>query len=75
MLVEYKKNLKEAGVLEEECKACMEWAFGDGFGSMPIINSHLVWNERHGDIFILFGYENIEEGIKRIGRAYLENKE
>lgn len=63
--------LKQVGV--EDTDACFRWAFGDGYGIMPISKSHHAWNKRHSDLFILCGCDSIEGSIRRIGRAYLSN--
>lgn len=65
--------LRESGV--DDPKGCMQWAFGDLYGSMMVEGSNKVWNERHGDIFTLLGSDDIGESIERIGKAYLERQE
>jgi hypothetical protein len=48
----------------------MKWAFGENYEGIPIAGSHLLWNERHGDLFKLQSYGVINSGLGRIAEAY-----
>ena len=67
-----RRILQNVGVKDAE--ACLGWAFGEDYGSQMISDSHLLWNARHSDLFILYGDDNIIESVKRIGQAYLDSE-
>jgi hypothetical protein len=53
---------------------CTRWAFGPELcGSTPMHKLNDMWNERHGDIFILADSDEFLGGIERIGKAWLDN--
>lgn len=56
----------------KDTDACYQWAFGDGWMSLPVRESDEKWNERHSDLFILCGSDGIIDGLERIGRAYVK---
>ena len=68
----WRQPLLNAGVPEDEIECCMRWAFGDEWATMPLKDTDEEWNNRHSDIFILHGYDEIYEAFYRIGKAYLE---
>lgn len=72
MIGEY--ELLSVGVPREEIGECYQWAFGDGWQYMRMGNMDDVWNDRHGDLFILHGDDLAAEGFERIGTAYLGNR-
>ena len=47
---------------------CLLWAFG----KVSVAYSEIaeLWNERHGDLFILKGSDNVVDAINRIKEAY-----
>ena len=55
----------------DKFEECYRWAFGDDVASLPTMGSHRIWNRRHGELFTLEGYEDIAEGTKKIGRAFI----
>ena len=71
--MDYAHYLQRGGVPSSSVETCMRWALGDGFGSMPIEDSDEVWNQKHGDLFMLLGSDRRDESLVRIGRAYMEN--
>ena len=71
--MDYEYILISVGVPAQDVEHCMEWAFGDGYGSMSIVGSHNVWNKRHGDLLVLHGHDILYESIKKIGRLYSDN--
>ena len=62
--------ISEEGV--EDPDACLEWAFGECYATMAIVDSADAWNERHGDLFIVSNSDLFVESIKKIARAYLK---
>ena len=60
------------GVPREEIEEFYLWAFGDDYYFMRLNGMDDVWNERHGDIFIVQCDDLVTEAFERIGRAYLE---
>ncbi len=58
----------DAGV--DDYDGCMRWAFGDDYMIMRIVEGHLKWNERHGDIFIIHGSDLLVDAFYKIGLAY-----
>lgn len=68
--MDYEKVLKAAGVID--ANACMEWAFGEGFGVMALKESNNVWNGRHGDLFELKDSDFIVNGLEKIGLAFVD---
>ena len=67
---EYENILAGVGVPKHLQDDCMRWAFGDGWQYLMIEDSDTVWNERHGDIFLLLGSDSRIEGLGKIGIAY-----
>lgn len=61
--------------VQDEWEQCFRWAFGITYGNIPIDNSDYpdLWNQRHGDIFIIKGTDSIRETNKRIFEAW-ENR-
>jgi hypothetical protein len=66
---------EEAGVPKKEIHKCLCWAFGEDYGSLPLSELKDRWNERHGDLFLLYETDLINESLKQIGKAYLKRKE
>lgn len=66
----WKQPLLEAGVAEDEIDDCMRWAFGKDYLNMQLRNVQDFWNQRHEDIFIMYGSDDSYETFKRIGEAY-----
>lgn len=66
--------LSAGGVPESEHEACLAWAFGPTFGSMALISSADIWNQRHSDLFVILGSDSMIESIEKIGRAYMKHK-
>ena len=64
------KVLQSVGVDDRD--ACFRWALGDDYGTLLICKSHEIWNERHGDLFVLHSSDNFDEGLRRIGLAYVQ---
>ena len=50
----------------------LEWAFGKDYGLMPIHEIDETWNRRHGNIFRINGWDNLEDTWARISKAYEE---
>lgn len=48
----------------------MTWALGENWGNLPIYMIDDIWNERHGDIFVLLGTEFPHEALVRMENAY-----
>ncbi len=68
-MFDYETALKSAGV--DDADACMDWAFGDEWESLPIYQLDEAWNKRHGDLFVLNGCDRVIDGTEKIGRAYV----
>jgi hypothetical protein len=49
----------------------MRWAFGEDWRTMNIALSDNRWNERHADLFHIAGTDDVEDSMKRIGRAWV----
>ena len=71
---DYEYWLAANGVSEKEIDICMEWALGPGWMRLSCCMTDDAWNERHSDIFIMHGSDNVVEGWRKIALAYL-NKE
>jgi len=67
----WRNPLLESGVPEEDLYDCMQWAFGDDWYSMQVRMLTDNWNEKHSDIFVLYGYEELNETFHKIGKEYL----
>lgn len=65
-----KRFLTEVGV--EDTDACLRWAFGDEYATMLLKDSDDAWNERHSDLFVMRGSDNVRESIKRVGKSYVQ---
>lgn len=66
-----KSIFEENGVDEEDC---LTWALGDGYGDKPLSETDEIWNERHGDLFIMKGTDNVTAGTLRIIKEYKKHK-
>lgn len=75
-LYKIRKQIKaaiiESGVPENQFYDCMNWAFSDKWKSTPFRNFPDKWNERHSDIFLMYGHDNQTETLMKVGKAYLE---
>ena len=69
--LDYTSVLVDVGVPRDKVDDCMLWALGEGWSWMAISSTDDVWNEMHGDLFLLFGYDGVIDGLERIGRAYI----
>jgi len=56
---------------QEDYDECMAWAFGDDWQSIKS-NSELPdrWNQRHLDIFVMYGSDPIRESLIKVRMAY-----
>ncbi len=68
----YKSSLNKSGVPKAKIDNCMVWALGEDYPMLRLSEVDTVWNERHGDIFIMRGSDLSDEAFQRIGKAYLE---
>lgn len=59
-------------VPKDKFDECYKWAFGEDVASLSTMGSPRIWNERHGDLFVLEGYQDVVEGTKKIGRAFMK---
>ena len=66
------KELSSVGVTDFE--ACLRWALGDRYATAPKNMWDELWNERHSDLFVLYGYDLVGKSIQRMGTAYLAQK-
>lgn len=67
--------LLEAGVPDEEIYRCMQWAFGDDFLSLQIRYASDRWNNLHPLLFTIYDSDDRYDVIRRVGKAYLIQKE
>jgi hypothetical protein len=72
--IDYRYILARAGVPEDDLSACMQWAFGESWETIPMRLLGKKWNERHGDLFVLNGCDSVVEAFSRIGRVYLSRQ-
>ncbi len=50
---------------------CFKWALGENYGTISK-DFDEIWNERHGDIFILKGTDSFHGAIERIEKVCFE---
>lgn len=62
------------GGTDEEFEKFLSWAIGDDYGVKLMQNTPEIWNERHGDIFQMFGSDSVENSIQRMKDAYLKRQ-
>jgi len=67
--------LIETGVPENEVIDCMRWAFGEDYYSTERRMMPDSWNQRHRDVFVMYGHDSLYPSIIKVGKAYLEQKE
>lgn len=67
----YKYSLISNGIKPDDVDKCMSWAFGDNFGTISIIGSHVIFNNKHPECEQINGYDRIETGYEKIARSYL----
>lgn len=58
------------GLTEEEHYPCLRWAFGEDYLNLRGRDVPDAWNQRHSDIFIIYGSDEYYETFARIGEAY-----
>lgn len=61
------RTLKSCGITDVD--ACLKWAFGDDYSTMPVTQMDDAWNKLHEDIFMLFGHDLVETSLIRIAKA------
>jgi len=71
----WRTALKEAGVPEQEHTKCMRWAFGDNFLSIRGYKLSGRWNQRHPDLFVMYGSDDRNKAIYKVGKAWMTKKE
>lgn len=64
--------LVSVGVPANEVDCCLQWAFGDDVSELQVNELDDRWRERHSDLFIVEGTDDLWESTRKIGRAYLE---
>lgn len=65
----------EVGVPKEELDSCYRWSFGDDVAQIKTMFWDDRWRERHSDLFVVEGHDPLHESLRKIGKAYLEQKE
>ncbi len=66
-----KQEQSELDRISDEWELCFRWAFGETYGSVTDDSDFPdLWNQRHGDIFIILGTDNQAETNKRIFEAW-----
>ena len=53
---------------------CLRWAFGEGFEQLEQRELDDMWRQRHSDLFVIHGHDDIVESTKRIAKAWLDRK-
>ena len=61
-------------VPSDKCDECSRWAFGDDVASMLESDCPGAWNQRHVDLFMILGCDDVEKTTMKIGKAYMESK-
>jgi hypothetical protein len=61
--------LRSVGV--DNVHDCLLWAFGPGYGGIPLSMLDVEWNMTHGDLFLINGSDEVFESMQRIGEAFL----
>lgn len=64
----------KCGIPKEKVGDFFEWALGEKWINTPVAVAPILWNERHGSLFILKGDDNIGESLVKMGKAYVEEK-
>jgi len=63
--------LLRAGVPKDKLDECKQWAFGDDNYKLQIRMLDNAWNQRHSDLFVVYGADDYNKTIMRIGEAYM----
>jgi len=63
--------LAEEGVSDHD--KFMEWAFGEGYMTAPLTTLKHKWNNRHFDLFIVYGTDRVDDSMRRMARAYIKS--
>ncbi len=67
----YFGSLSKAGVPEDEYWQCLQWAFGGDVKKIQMQSHPDRWNERHSDIFVMYGYDEVTSSLEKVGIAYM----
>ena len=55
-------------------KDCLTWALGEGYGIRKLTETDEIWNERHGDLFIMKGTDLVLDSTLKIINEYKKYK-
>ena len=66
-----KREVPEWSLLTTGRDQCWAWALGEDWRSLKQSEVDDRWNERHGDLFILYGSDCINEGNQRMYKAWV----
>jgi len=61
--------LLSVGVTDTE--ECLRWAFGDDVATKEVHDLDDYWREKHSDLFMVEGSDDLWESVRKIGKAYL----
>jgi len=64
--------LRKAGVPKEKTGDCLSWAFGADWPCLPLGMMNEKWNQLHGEIFLMTGFDLVIEAIDKVGKAYIK---
>lgn len=73
--IPYKCHILMEFLEVEEADQCLTWALGEDWESLAMSDIPHQWNSRHGDKFVLYGYDIITEGNKRMYAAWKNYQE
>jgi hypothetical protein len=63
--------LISVGLYENEVDECLRWAFGDDVEQLEVSMLDDRWRQRHNDLLVIRGSDDLFQSIRRIGKIYL----